>query len=183
MGAQVTKVKPGDRVIMSYTACGHCPSCEDHAPSYCHDFFAQNFVGQRTDGSTALRLKGEPVRHNLFGQSSFASHCLCTQRNVVKVPDSVPDSVFEILGPLGCGIQTGAGAVINVMPPKMAQSLVVFGAGAVLLPTSGAPELGFTFGTMDPGLPCTVCCRMRLSGRYSRLQLARLSLITIMNFR
>jgi aryl-alcohol dehydrogenase len=131
VGAQVAKVKPGDRVIMSYTACGHCPSCEDHAPSYCHNFFAQNFVGQRADGSTALRLNGAPVRHNFFGQSSFASHCLCTQRNVVKVPDSVPDAVFEILGPLGCGIQTGAGAVINVMQPKMGQSLVVFGTGAV----------------------------------------------------
>ncbi len=131
VGASVTKVRPGDRVIMSYTACGHCPSCDAHAPSYCHDFFAENFVGQRRDGSTALGLNGAPVRHNFFGQSSFASHCLCTQRNVVKVADSVPDAVFEMLGPLGCGIQTGAGAVINVLQPKMGQSLVVFGTGAV----------------------------------------------------
>ena len=131
VGRAITKVKPGDRVVMSYNACGHCPSCDAHAPSYCHDFAATNFVGQRADGSTALSLEGAPVRHNFFGQSSFATHCLCTERNVVKVPASVPDAVFEMLGPLGCGIQTGAGAVINVLKPQMGQSLVVFGAGAV----------------------------------------------------
>lgn len=131
VGRGVTKVEPGDRVVMSYNACGHCPSCDAHAPSYCHDFAAANFVGQRPDGSTALSLEGAPVRHNFFGQSSFATHSLCTERNVVKVPADVPDAVFEILGPLGCGIQTGAGAVINVLKPQMGQSLVVFGAGAV----------------------------------------------------
>lgn len=131
VGRGVTKVKPGDRVVMSYNSCGHCPSCHAHAPSYCHDFAGTNFVGLRSDGSAALSLEGSPVRHNFFGQSSFASHCLCTERNVVKVPDSVPDQMFELLGPLGCGIQTGAGAVINVLKPQMGQSLVVFGAGAV----------------------------------------------------
>lgn len=131
VGRAVTKVRPGDRVVMSYNACGHCPSCEAHAPSYCHDFAATNFVGQRPDGSTALSLADAPVRHNFFGQSSFATHSLCTERNVVKVPASVPDALFEMLGPLGCGIQTGAGAVINVLRPQLGQSLVVFGAGAV----------------------------------------------------
>lgn len=131
VGRGVTKVKPGDRVVMSYNACGHCPSCHAHAPSYCHDFVGTNFVGQRPDGSTALSRQGAPVRHNFFGQSSFATHSLCTERNVVKVPAGVPDNLFEMLGPLGCGIQTGAGAVINVLKPQMGQSLVVFGAGAV----------------------------------------------------
>lgn len=131
VGGGVTKVQAGDRVVMSYNACGHCPSCNAHAPSYCHNFAGANFVGQRPDGSTALSLNGAPVRHNFFGQSSFATHSLCTERNVVKVSASVPDAIFEILGPLGCGIQTGAGAVINVLKPQMGQSLVVFGAGAV----------------------------------------------------
>lgn len=131
VGRGVSKVKPGDRVVMSFNACGHCPSCHAHAPSYCYDFAGTNFVGQRPDGSTALSLAGAPVRHNFFGQSSFATHSLCTERNVVKVPASVPDGMFEMLGPLGCGIQTGAGAVINVLKPQMGQSLVVFGAGAV----------------------------------------------------
>lgn len=131
VGPAVTKVRPGDRVVMSYNFCGACPSCHGHASSYCHDFAGMNFVGLRKDGSAALSLEGRPVRHNFFGQSSFASHCLCTEANVVRVPDDVPDDVFELLGPLGCGIQTGAGAVINVLKPQLGQSLVVFGAGAV----------------------------------------------------
>jgi aryl-alcohol dehydrogenase len=131
IGSAVTKVKVGDRVVLSYNFCGECPSCQRHAPSYCHYFFGHNFLGQRRDGSTALSRQGQPVRHNFFGQSSFATHCLCSENNAVKVPDSVPNEVFELLGPLGCGIQTGAGAVINVLKPQMGESFVVFGAGAV----------------------------------------------------
>lgn len=131
IGAAVTKVKPGDRVVMSYNFCGACPSCLRKAPSYCNYFFGNNFLGQRADGSTALSRQAQPVRHNFFGQSSFATHCLCTENNVVKVPSSVPDALFELLGPLGCGLQTGAGAVINVLQPAFGESLVVFGAGAV----------------------------------------------------
>lgn len=131
VGQTVTKVKVGDRVVLSYNFCGQCPSCQRHAPSYCLYFFGTNFLGQRRDGSTALSRNGQPVRHHFFGQSSFATHCLCTEHNVVKVPDSVSDELFELLGPLGCGIQTGAGAVINVLKPQMGQSMVVFGSGAV----------------------------------------------------
>jgi aryl-alcohol dehydrogenase len=131
VGSAVGKVKVGDRVVLSYNFCGVCPSCQRHAPSYCQYFFGQNFLGQRRDGTTALSRQGQPVRHNFFGQSSFATHCLCTEQNVVKVPDSVPDALFELLGPLGCGIQTGAGAVINVLKPRLGESVVVFGTGAV----------------------------------------------------
>lgn len=131
VGRSVTKVKPGDRVVMSYNFCGECPSCHDHATSYCHDFAGTNFVGLRKDGSTALSIGSQEVRHNFFGQSSFATHCLCTEKNVVKVPDAVSETSFEMMGPLGCGIQTGAGAIINVLKPQLGQSLVVFGTGAV----------------------------------------------------
>lgn len=131
VGKAVTKVKVGDRVVMSFNSCGHCRSCHAHAHSYCTNFFGTNFLGQRPDGSTALSRNGQPVRHNFFGQSSFATYSICTERNVVKVPDNVSTEVFEILGPLGCGIQTGAGAIINVLKPGLAESVVVFGTGAV----------------------------------------------------
>ncbi len=131
VGSAVTKVKAGDRVVLSYDFCGECPSCQRQAPSYCQYFFGSNFLGQRADGSTALSRQGQPVRHRFFGQSSFASHCLCSENNVVKVPDDVPDALFELLGPLGCGIQTGAGAILNVLKPQMGESVVVFGTGAV----------------------------------------------------
>jgi aryl-alcohol dehydrogenase len=131
VGSAVSKVRVGDRVVLSYNFCGECPSCQQRAPSYCHYFFGHNFLGQRRDGSTALSRDGQPVRHNFFGQSSFATHCLCTEHNVVRVPEWVSDTLFELLGPLGCGIQTGAGAVINVLRPSLGESIAVFGTGAV----------------------------------------------------
>jgi aryl-alcohol dehydrogenase len=68
------------------------------------------------------------VKGRLFAQSSFASHALAHRRNVVKVAKDAP---LERLGPLGCGIQTGAGAVLNVLKPKAGSSFAVFGAGGV----------------------------------------------------
>jgi aryl-alcohol dehydrogenase len=138
VGAAVTKVTPGDRVVMTFNSCGHCPSCAEHLPSYCYDFFGYNFAGRRPDGSSPLSKGGEPLHGNFFGQSSFASHALCRERNVVKVPADVP---LELLGPLACGIQTGAGAIINSLDVRMGQRLAVFGAGSVGLSAVMAAHL------------------------------------------
>lgn len=128
VGAAVSKVKVGDHVVMSFNSCGYCDCCQEHETSYCHHSFSVNFLGQRSDGSVAMSKDGEAIRHNFFGQSSFASHSICNERNVVRVPSDLP---LEMLGPLACGFQTGAGAVINVLRPRVAQSMVVFGAGSV----------------------------------------------------
>ena len=128
VGAGVTKVKPGDNVAITFSSCGHCPQCDRHAPAYCHAMAALNFVGQRADGSRSMRDGNGEVSGNFFGQSSFATHAVTTERNVVKVPDGVP---LEIAGTLGCGIQTGAGAVMRSMACHKGASLVVLGAGAV----------------------------------------------------
>lgn len=128
VGAGVTKVVPGDPVVMTFNSCGHCPSCNEHEPAYCHEFFPRNFFGTRADGSSALSRDGEVIHGNFFGQSSFASHAICHQRNVVKVPNDVD---LALLGPLACGIQTGAGAVINALRLKRGKSFAVFGAGSV----------------------------------------------------
>ena len=128
VGAGVTKVAPGDHVVMTFNSCGRCPSCADHAPTYCHEFFPRNFMGAREDGSSGLSRDGETIHANIFGQSSFATHALCHERNAVKVDKAAP---LEILGPLGCGVMTGAGAVMNALKVPAGRSLVVFGAGAV----------------------------------------------------
>jgi aryl-alcohol dehydrogenase len=110
---------------MSYDCCGVCPACERGLGVYCHAFFEHNFAASRPeDGSSAL---GE-VHAHFFGQSSFATHAVARARNVVKLPDDVP---FEIAAPFGCGIQTGAGAVLNALKPAPGSSFAVFGAGAV----------------------------------------------------
>lgn len=128
VGAGVTKVVPGDHVVMSFNSCGACPSCVDGAETYCYEFFAYNFQAARSDGSTALRSGAGSVHSNFFGQSSFATHALCHERNVVKVPTDVP---LELLGPLACGVQTGAGAVMNALGVGSGASFGVFGAGSV----------------------------------------------------
>lgn len=129
VGAKVSKVKPGDHVVMTYNTCGHCPSCDEGEMAYCYEFFPRNFFAARTDGSVALKRGAEDVHSNFFGQSSFATHALAHERNVVKL--DVSREELELMGPLACGIQTGAGAVINALEVKSGKSFVVFGAGSV----------------------------------------------------
>jgi aryl-alcohol dehydrogenase len=128
VGAAVRKVQPGDHVVMSFNSCGHCSSCSHGDPAYCLHVGQANFSGKREDGSTALSSNGTPVHGHFFGQSSFATLAICTERNVVRVPNDVP---LELLGPLGCGFQTGAGAVINSLKVAPGSSIGVFGSGAV----------------------------------------------------
>ncbi len=68
------------------------------------------------------------IHGNIFGQSSFATYALCHEANTVKVPSDLP---LDLLGPLACGVQTGAGAVINALRVRAGDSLAVFGAGSV----------------------------------------------------
>lgn len=138
LGAGVTKVRIGDPVVLTYNSCGQCPNCHAAMSSYCHRFFEYNFAGVRPDGSTSLEADSGRVHSNFFGQSSFATHALCHERNVVRVPKSVP---LELMGPLACGIQTGAGAVINALRMGPGQSIVVFGTGSVGLSAIMAARL------------------------------------------
>lgn len=128
VGAAVTSFAPGDRVGMSFGFCGVCPTCATGRPSYCHHFFEHNFAATRTDGSTALHRDGEPIHSHFFAQSSFATHAVATDRNLVKLPDGVP---FALAAPFGCGVQTGAGAVLNSLRVPAGASIAVFGTGTV----------------------------------------------------
>ena len=128
IGSRVRKVVPGDRVLLTFMSCGHCASCDHDAPAYCHQLQALNSSGKRFDGSTTLHDGEQAVSGSFFGQSSFATHALAQERNLVKVPLTVP---LEIAGVRGCGVQTGAGAVLRSMDCKPGSSLLVTGGGAV----------------------------------------------------
>ena len=128
VGVGVAHVRPGDHVVLSYNSCGLCGRCMSGTPGYCQDFGAYNFGGRRADGSSALRSGADVVSSHFFGQSSFATHAVVAARSVVPVPQDAP---LELLGPLGCGLQTGAGAVLNSLDPPAGSSIAVFGAGAV----------------------------------------------------
>ncbi|MFJ8676716.1 NAD(P)-dependent alcohol dehydrogenase [Streptomyces sp. NPDC093589] len=129
VGKEVTTVAPGDTVCLSYRSCGTCGQCASGRAAYCDvGINALNATGARTDGSTALSREGAPVYGNFFGQSSFATYALAYESNTVKVP---ADFSPALAAPLGCGVQTGAGTVLNVLQPAAGSSLVVFGTGAV----------------------------------------------------
>lgn len=128
IGPGVTDLEIGQPVVLSYTSCGRCRFCVTGEPTYCEQIWALNFPCCRPDGSTALSDESGSIGSHFFGQSSFAAHAVAPRSSVVPVTDDAP---LEILGPLGCGIQTGAGAVLNALQPQTGDSLVVFGCGAV----------------------------------------------------
>jgi aryl-alcohol dehydrogenase len=129
VGAGVDGVAVGDHVVLSFASCGDCRNCQRGQPSYCDTFMFQNLIGRNLDGSTGVvDDAGNEVSSRWFGQSSFATHCIAGARNVVVVDRDLP---LELLGPLGCGILTGAGSVLVSLDVQPGTSIAVFGAGAV----------------------------------------------------
>jgi aryl-alcohol dehydrogenase len=138
VGAGVLHLRPGDHVVLSGTSCGVCPSCRANLPSYCREGIPRSFGGARIDGSSALSAAGEPLHGHFFGQSSFATHAIADARGAVKIAADIP---FETVAPLGCGVITGAGAVLNSFALKAGQTLAVFGTGSVGLSAIMAARL------------------------------------------
>jgi len=134
VGRKVTDIRQGDHVVLSFQSCGHCRSCRDGHPARCGHFYSANFGFHRLDGTSAYARSH--VRGHFFGQSSFADYTVATERNAVKVPE---DLDLEALAPLGCGIQTGAGTVINSLGVTHGASIAVFGVGSVGLAASWPP--------------------------------------------
>jgi aryl-alcohol dehydrogenase len=128
VGKSVTKVKAGDHVVMTFMSCGRCVSCLNGKPPYCTSLYELNLSGGRLDGSSAIRAKGDRISGHFFGQSSFATYSLAYERNVVKVD---PEVDLKLLGPLGCGIQTGFGGTVRSLKPEVGSSIVIFGTGSV----------------------------------------------------
>ena len=129
IGDGVDDISVGDHVVLSFASCGACDNCRGGSPAYCDTFMVRNLYGRELDGSaTATDADGNQVGARWFGQSSFARHAITTARNTVVVDQDLP---LELLGPLGCGIQTGAGSVLVALDVQPGSSISVFGAGAV----------------------------------------------------
>lgn len=143
-GRDVTKVRPGDRVLFTPDYCGQCEQCVLGQTPYCDQVVPVTFTGTRLDGSPRAHRGGKPVRASFFGQSSFATHCLVTERNIVPV---APDAPLHYLAGFTCGVQTGAGAILNAMPVRSGGKVAIWGTGAVGLAAvmaakaSGAAEI------------------------------------------
>lgn len=132
VGEGVTQVAAGDKVIIGWPSCGECRNCLDGEPRYCLRtgealVSGRRFKGEQA-GTTAYSRDGEPLSGHFFGQSSFATYSLTRADALVKVPGDTP---VELLGPLACGLGTGAGAVLNEARPRLGDSVLIVGVGAV----------------------------------------------------
>ena len=129
VGVGVDSLKPGDRVIMSFPSCGVCDNCKANQPYACDDLNRLFFDGSYKDGTKRYKtLDGEDIS-SFFGQGAFSTHVVVDARNAVKV--DVTDDQLKYLCSLGCGVQTGAGAVLNTADPEPGSTLAVFGCGGV----------------------------------------------------
>lgn len=147
-GLEATPI-PGDQVVLTFASCGTCPNCRADMPAYCERSTDLNMRGGRRDESSALYLDGVPVGGGFFGQSSFCTYALAGSRNAVVLPEPIDAA---LAAPLGCSVQTGVGAVLNVLAVQPADAIVVFGAGAVgLSAVMGARIAGCrTIVAVDP---------------------------------
>ncbi len=139
VGSNAAGLAVGDHVVISYATCGgECAQCKSAAYAYCEQWPPLNFGGARLDGSTSLTCGTERIHSHFFGQSSFAEYVVCSAWQAVKVPKDAP---LELLGPLGCGVMTGVGAVIHGLDVGAGESIAVFGVGSVGLSAVMAARL------------------------------------------
>ena len=127
VGDHVRRVTPGDHVVLAPDSDGTCEQCVSGEPMYCEHFLELNFQAG-TNGRAATLADGRRASIKYFGQSSFAHYAVASERSVVKVRKDLP---LKLLGPLGCGIQTGAGTVMNGLRPRPGTSIAILGAGPV----------------------------------------------------
>lgn len=128
VGPDVSGIEVGDHVVLSFRSCRACGRCDAGRVGYCENTLMLNYMGFRMDGSTTHHRDEAPVYGSFFGQSSFAQHAIAYADNCVVVDKDID---LALLAPYGCGFQTGAGTVLNLLKPTAEESVVVFGAGAV----------------------------------------------------
>lgn len=145
VGSSISHVKEGDKVLLSFDYCGknECRGCADEAPGYCTDFHSKNLfnvpdVYEQSNGGKAAGL--------FFGQSSFAKTAICKGTSALNVSQIVKDEEeLKLFAPLGCGYQTGAGAVAELAKIDERDSIAVFGLGGVGMAAIMVRFLLFTY--------------------------------------
>ncbi|OCL04761.1 NAD(P)-binding protein [Glonium stellatum] len=123
-GSNVKGMAPGDPVLLSFASCTSCRACQLSKPGYCQNFMSLN-IG-------AVRGIFEDISGNFFGQSSFSSMAIVGASSVVNVSGLLKDeNDLKLFAPLGCGFQTGAGAVTELANANKDDLVAVFGLGGV----------------------------------------------------
>ena len=135
VGAAVTYVKPGDRVVACPSPfCGTCAKCLTGNPHLC-----ANRASLQRGADEKPRLSQKGVAFNQFADiSGYAEQLLLHENAVVKIPDAMP---LDRAALIGCGVMTGMGAVLNTAKVPTGASVAVFGAGGVGLSAIQAARL------------------------------------------
>jgi Zn-dependent alcohol dehydrogenase len=162
IGVDVEEHQVGDPVILSYDFCGHCELCITGRPSYCDEAEMRTVLG--AEGNCYLTGDGREIRGKFFGQSSFSNFSIVNPGSVVNLKgllDPENKDEMKLLAPLGCGVQTGAGAVMNSGVTRNTDIVVIAGLGGV--------GLGAIMGARIAGLKSIIA----VDRVASRLQLAK----------
>ncbi len=126
VGEGVTRVQPGDHVILSWAPdCGTCFYCVRGQPNLCETFLKPVWAGTLLDGTTRLRIEGEPVYH-FAGLATFAERTVVLQEACVPIRKDVPLTAAALVG---CAVTTGVGAAMNTVQVRPGDSVVVYGCG------------------------------------------------------
>ncbi|WP_164861455.1 alcohol dehydrogenase catalytic domain-containing protein [Microbacterium sp. CPCC 204701] len=126
IGDGVTDLAPGDHVVVSMLGpCGDCEACFSGATAWCERQYGRG--GVAADGSTRMTRGGMPVMR-ITRVGGFVEYTIARQEAVVKVPDELP---LDLATVLGCSVQTGFGAVVNIAEVAAGSTVAVFGLGGV----------------------------------------------------
>lgn len=125
VGPAVSGVGPGDHVVVSWApSCGSCRFCMVGRPVLCTR--KSPSPGTLLDGTTRLRLDGEPLYH--FGPATYARRAVVHASAAIPIRNDLP---LDVAALIGCAVATGVGAVVNTSGARLGSSLAVFGCGGV----------------------------------------------------
>ena len=128
VGAGVTSVKVGDRVIPLYIPeCRNCEYCLSRKTNLCQAIRVTQGQGVMPDGTSRFSIDGQKLYHYM-GTSTFANYTVLPEIAVAKIREDAP---FDKVCLIGCGVTTGIGAVINTAKVEPGSNVVVFGLGGV----------------------------------------------------
>ncbi len=128
VGAGVTSVKKGDRVIPLYIPeCRNCEYCLSRKTNLCQAIRVTQGQGVMPDGTSRFSIDGQKLYHYM-GTSTFANYTVLPEIAVAKIRDDAP---FDKVCLIGCGVTTGIGAVINTAKVEPGSNVIVFGLGGV----------------------------------------------------
>ncbi|MFE5012001.1 zinc-binding dehydrogenase [Streptomyces sp. NPDC056696] len=125
VGPQVTQVKLGDHVVASLIQyCGACVNCLSGRTLIC---LCPEATTRGMGEAPRLSWNGAPVAQGL-SVGGFAQETLIHENQLAVIPDEMP---FAQASLIGCGVLTGAGAVLNSANVQQGDTVVVMGAGGV----------------------------------------------------